>query len=328
MADYRPSIDTPYTPLERISLGPLSEEKQNPYTPTQQNPPEDRNIPRDHSTDPLWSTARLAPSRRRVLALLLAANAVTFIFTLVPVLVNMKGFYRGEWYGGNDIIRLLEPIVVLPINFAILYESGIFAGHPSEKRREPIVVAALFMIFAAIYQQGAGFHSAANMFKHSVEQFAEDHPEVAAQYPDLKDIYSWMRDTWEHVISHYMYAAGGIATAFVFAYVYRNVEAPAFDNWKDRTLWILATVLYGLTIGSVAIEFPKGSIVALVLILVYGFGILGTVLWRKGGALVWGRRYVLQYYVMSYIIGLVIVIGWIIYAKGFNNREESGVKFG
>jgi len=186
----------------------------------------------------------------------------------------------------------------------------------------------LFMISAAIYQQGAGFHSAANMFKHPVEEVITVHPEAATAYPELKEIYSWMRDLWEHKISHYMYAVGGILISFLQAYVYRHVNAPRFNNHIDRALWCATTLLYGLIIGSVAIEFPMGSVVALVLILVYGFGILGTFLWRIGGGWIWGKRYVLQYFVWSYAVGLIIVIAWMIKAKGIGNREDAGVKLG
>lgn len=43
------------------------------------------------------------------------------------MLVELPGINL-PWYTGNDIIRLLEPIVAMPLNFAILLESGIFAG--------------------------------------------------------------------------------------------------------------------------------------------------------------------------------------------------------
>lgn len=192
------------------------------------------------------------------------------------------------------------------------------------------MVAILFMISAAIYQQGAGFHSASNMFKHPVADFKDQNPDPVAQYPFITELYVWLRDTWEHIISHYMYAAGGILMSMVIAYVYRDLtDVHGMPSIGDRILWVLAALIYGLTIGSVAIEFPKGPIVALVLVLVYGFGTLGFYLYRKEGrsAIKFGRRFVIQYYFASYVVGLLVVIAWIGYAGGLHNREEAGIKF-
>ncbi|KAJ3031840.1 hypothetical protein HDV00_008113 [Rhizophlyctis rosea] len=160
------------------------------------------------------------------------------------------------------------------------------------------------------------------MFKHAVESIVDN----TASSAEAATIYSYMRDLWEHTVSHYMYAAGGILQSFIYAYIYRDINHPRLSSWPDRTLWILATIFYGLTIGAVAIEFPYGAIVALVLILVWGFLIVGGYLWKIGGGREWGRRFVLQYYVWSYALGLVIVVGWVIHAKGFKNREEAGVE--
>ncbi|KAJ3052990.1 hypothetical protein HK097_005256 [Rhizophlyctis rosea] len=305
--------------------------------------------------DPFTYTSYPAPvtRRRRILSLFLLSNFITLVFTVFPVLVDLPNVRRDGWYVGNDIIRLLEPIVVFPLQFAILYESGIFWSVPKGRHRgmfgvnfdlsvrvalqplskilnafdtpEPLIIATLFMVASAIYQQGAGFHSASVMYKHTVEVLVDRHPEITTTYPEINAIYSYIRNLWQHIIAHYMYAIGGILQSFIFAYVYRDVSHPSFDNAKDRTLWILATILYGLTVGAVAINFPYGSAVALVLILVWGFGFVGGYLWRIGGGRVWGKRFVLQYYLASYCIGLVIVIGWIIHAKGFKNREETGL---
>ena len=69
---------------------------------------------------------------------------------------------------------------------------------------EPTYLVIIFLLSAVLYQQGAGFHSAANMFKHSIETLIEEYPVSSVQYPIILEIKSWMRDTWEHEISHYM----------------------------------------------------------------------------------------------------------------------------
>lgn len=69
----------------------------------------------------------------------------------------------------------------------------------------------LWAIGASIYVQGHGVHLAAALFKHPVEDFMTNHPELMQQpalASELIAIYSYMRDTWEHYIAHYMYALG------------------------------------------------------------------------------------------------------------------------
>ncbi len=65
------------------------------------------------------------------------------------------------------------------------------------------------MLFSAIYQQGAGLHSGAALFKKPVKIYRNTFETTSINYISLNAIYSWIRDTWEHEISHYIYAAGG-----------------------------------------------------------------------------------------------------------------------
>lgn len=179
-------------------------------------------------------------------------------------------------------------------------------------------IVLVFLFFSSIYQQGAGFHSAANMFKHPISNFNDAHPELVLLYPELVEIYQWIRDKWEHEISHYMYAAGGVFVSFVHAYAYKDYrieKSPvfeskslvrhAFDNKTELLLFLSSALLYGLLIGAVAVEFPSGSIVALILCLVYGYGVLGTFIVRKrdGSKFVVGTYPIIHYFILSYTIG-------------------------
>jgi hypothetical protein len=88
-------------------------------------------------------------------------------------------------------------------------------------------------------------------------------------------------------------------------------------------LWLLAALLYGLCIGFVSIQFIKGSIVSFCLTIIYGFCILGTYLYtqeRKDWKL-FGKRVVIQYYIISYIVALIITIGWVA-KNGLVSRNE------
>ncbi|KAL2919728.1 hypothetical protein HK105_200642 [Polyrhizophydium stewartii] len=260
--------------------------------------------------------------------LLLGSNLVTLVFTVFPVLVTLPDIDKRGWYVGDDVVRLLEPIVSLPFQLLILLESRIFTQRPMSSASRTALIA--FLVSAAIYQQGAGFHSASNMFKHAVQTAIAEGTAGTPQYQLLLDIKSWIRDTWEHLISHYMYAVGGILISFVNAYAFSDyVVHDSLSRVRSsggfRAVWIANTLVYGLIIGSVAIEFPKGSIVALALVVVYGFGVIGSFLYRREalGPRSFGRLPVLQSYFWSYVIALVIIAVWVGKNKGFASRNES-----
>ena len=161
------------------------------------------------------------------------------------------------------------------------------------------------------------------MFKHSIDTLRDD-PNAVDAYPIIDDIHSWMRNDWEHLISHYMYAAGGILLSFLFAFLYRDFSVPdgIRSDFKACAIWVSASISYAIVIGSVAIQFIRGSIVALVLIIVYGFGVLGTFLFRyESRPFLYGSRLVIQFYMMSYAFALVIVVGWMA-KNGLASRNQ------
>jgi hypothetical protein len=188
------------------------------------------------------------------------------------------------------------------------------------------------MFGTAMYQQGAGLHTASNMFKNSVEFFNTGplpHTCGPTAQSFMQWLFGWMENVWEHSVSHYMYAAGGIWVAIVQTYAYRNVLVrEGLTSMVDRGLWLANAVVYGLLIGAVAVDFPSGSIVCLAFLLAYGAGVLGTFavrsFWHDGTLLSWGKRYVVQYFLMSYMVALLIVIIWMsIY--GTERRGAAGV---
>ena len=65
-----------------------------------------------------------------IFGLFLLSQVWTLLLTFIPVFVTAKPnnlyHHYTDWYGVNDVIRLIEPIGGLPINFAILLESGVF----------------------------------------------------------------------------------------------------------------------------------------------------------------------------------------------------------
>ncbi|KAI8803723.1 hypothetical protein BJ742DRAFT_489663 [Cladochytrium replicatum] len=262
-----------------------------------------------------------------VMSLILTTNILTLVLTVIPVVTDLGPIIKPSYYHGDDIIRLLEPLITLPLVLLILVHSNVFSS-ASPPNRSTVVFALLFAFGAAIYQQGAAFHSAAAMFKHPVADYVKQNPD-SPDFEYWNDFYVWIRTTWEHVIAHYAYALGGLTHSMSIAYAYRHASLESKsenDSWGFRIVWTLAVLTYGLTVGLVAIEFPLGSVVALVIIVVYGFGVLGGFAWRAASgfrnALKWGTRYVVVHYVLSFAVALVIVIGWMIHAKGIRNREQ------
>ncbi|KAI8910882.1 hypothetical protein EDD86DRAFT_173192, partial [Gorgonomyces haynaldii] len=223
------------------------------------------------------------------------------ILTIVPVLAELPDFtapYPG-WYGLADLIRLLEPIVALPLHL-LLFTDMLKYLNPSER----LWMTVLFGVSVALYQQGAGFHSASNMFKHSVETLSKN-ATAAQQYPQLVDIYQWMRDEWEHLISHYMYAVGGILISWIYCFGFRNLESEPLDR-SQRIKWLVCSLLYSIIVTAVAVQFISGYVVALVLICVYGFGVVGGFLyWKRDYK---GKRVIVHYFLHSYLMSFVLVI--------------------
>ncbi|KAI9207819.1 uncharacterized protein BJ171DRAFT_255699, partial [Polychytrium aggregatum] len=249
---------------------------------------------------------------QRIIWLILAANVLTIIFVVIPVVVNLPDISsQPGWYGWDDVISLLEPMITLPMSLLILFKSGFFSGTKTDSRAQ-VGLLVFFAVAASIYQQGAGFHSAARMFKHPIQSFNTANPDLVTQYPQLNAIYVWMRTTWEHYIGHYMYAIGGVLVSLAQLYVYRNTRAPPFKSLTEKISWVLAVLTYGITIGGVAIQFPMGTLVALVLCVTIGFALCGGWLWKHGNFF-WNREHLffVQYLFYAYVIGFVITVGWI-----------------
>lgn len=153
--------------------------------------------------------------------------------TFIPVIAQIPpSYYSGhpQWYTGNDVMRFIEPIGGTTIHFALFFESGIFCSFSDNVKsnfgwndstkldwRSRFCIF-LFIVGAAVYGQGAGFHSASNLFKNDLRLTVlaahDDQPAKALLY--------WMRTVWEHEISHYLYATGFVIMSAAQAWAYRN----------------------------------------------------------------------------------------------------------
>ncbi len=265
---------------------------------------------------------------RKILLIILFSNLWTLVLTVLPVFVDFgpHNYYarHPDWYTGDDVIRFIEPIGGLPLNFLVLYKSGIFETPERTIDNYTIACLTIFFLGAAIYGQGAGFHSASAMFKNAVET-------LPAQDDQVQDLHYYMRTVWEHDVSHYLYAVGLALMHACQAYAYRNVKAPQLGLTKvGKTLLCLSSLVLGLLVAGVAIEFPSGTVVGLIYIVLYGMGIVGGYLWYQQGqdeeksAFYFGQKPVLHHFFFGYVCALIILVAWIIAVGGFKSRSEAG----
>ncbi|CAO3676812.1 unnamed protein product [Rhizopus stolonifer] len=261
--------------------------------------------------------------------LLLASSFFILLWTTIPIIIDFG--YITPWFTGNTLWRLFDPLITLPLNLFIITRADLMrhGGKPHYwgALSEQSIAWFLWSLGAGIYLQGHGIHLAAAMFKHPIQNFNEQHPELVIEYPVLKEMYSNMRDLWEHSIAHYMYAGGAMAMSWVQLFVFRNqIHGPLPTT---KIVWCLGSFIYGLLIAGVAIEFPQGLIVGLIYTVVIGSITVIMLLFNhqnlpKGGLLTMGRRMVIQFYLGACIVGFFIIVIWI--GKfGFLNRKAADI---
>lgn len=189
--------------------------------------------------------------------------------------IHIRAEYKQiGWYSGADVMRIWEPVVGLPLNFGVILNSGIFDGLGSNATRNwwNMLIAFAFIVGAAVYEQGAGFHSASNMFQNALS--ADDSVMKYHDDDNVRTLYYWMRTVWEHLISHYIYATGYAVMALAQMLAYSNYNHISKNispiTWLDWAIAFISMILYALLILAVAADFPSGTIVGLIYTGAYG----------------------------------------------------------
>ncbi len=264
---------------------------------------------------------------RSIFCLFIAANLWTLLMITIPVVTNLPPhdyYTQPHWYSGDDVMRFLEPIGGTSFQFWLLYMSGIFKENMNHGS---LICVGVFFLGLAIYNQGAGFHSSANMFKNALETVMGDDDR------GLENLHYFMKSVWEHAVSHYLYAGGYGIMNFAQFWAYRNMKAPYMGLTKTgKVLLVLSSIVFGLLIAGVAVEFPAGTIVALVYLLVYGMSFVGGYMvyqYKKNGdsdMFKFGMKPIVHHFFLGYCIALFIVVIWIISVGGFKTRKEAGYK--
>ncbi|KAF9097419.1 hypothetical protein BGX29_008084 [Mortierella sp. GBA35] len=209
-------------------------------------------------------------------------------------------------------------------------------------------LANVFTFFLILYVTGAAIHTAAAFFKNILVLFLEQysqgiglstHPPTTgdgqlslALASQLKEGYLLIQDTWEHNISHYMYAFGALGMSWCEIVAYSGQVLPVGVNLarvgqvskKSRLgvrsrksssskrlvlLWILAGVLYGGIVAGVACQYPKGLYVGLAYIAALFLILAIYILTRPtGGFFTLGRHYILQTYLIACVVAAVAIV--------------------
>jgi hypothetical protein len=116
--------------------------------------------------------------------------------------------------------------------------------------------------------------------------------------------------------------------AGVQAYAYRDVVLRRTNSDRLRQvqlLIILNSLIYGLLIAAVAIDFPSGILVGLIYLVGYGMLFVGRYVWYNDGisTKMFGRRPLMNYFHLSYLIALTIIILWIVFVSGLKSRSQA-----
>ncbi|KAK3811645.1 MAG: hypothetical protein JOS17DRAFT_779876 [Linnemannia elongata] len=208
-------------------------------------------------------------------------------------------------------------------------------------------LANVFTFFLILYVTGAAIHTAAAFFKNIIVLFLEQysqgiglstHPPTTGDgqlsfvlATQLKEGYLLIQDTWEHNVSHYMYAFGALGMSWCEMVAYSGQVLPVGVNLarvgqvstngsqlgvRSRKsskrlvlLWILAGVLYGGIVAGVACQYPKGLYVGLIYIAALFLILVIYILSRPmRGLFTLGRHYILQTYLIGMVVAAVAIV--------------------
>lgn len=184
----------------------------------------------------------------------------TLIMTAIPVLVNLKpqNYYNpkgnlsptqgtNDWYSSSDVMRLVEPLIGLPFQLILLLCTGMFEQWHNDNFAKALILT--WALSAALYETGAGFHSASNMFKNALETYITD-DEMKNYDDNLIPLYYYMRTVWEHNYAHYMYASGYAGMQICCCIAYSDKFQDTSSKFDIQTICFLfiAAIIYGYEI--------------------------------------------------------------------------------
>ena len=240
------------------------------------------------------------PSRPKIVLLSCLSSTLFLLLLLLPVVIpedrTQIDFPR---FGLDDLLRILDPFINYPILY-LLFDSA----RPAPSR----TLTVLFALSSVLYIFGSTAHTMSALLKHSIEQIRVS--QGASMIPAVEEAYDYTRNIWEHIIGHYMYAAGVFFASVLIVIVHFRASyppVPIFRGWMLAYSGTLSGILYAL----VSTQLPYAPLI--------GIAIFGSVtatltffLWKEGD-LGRGRcatRPIPQIYAWSATLALVLTIVW------------------
>jgi hypothetical protein len=256
------------------------------------------------------STIVHPPSRPKLVLLSCLSSTFFLIFIALPVVIpddrTQIDFPR---FGLNDLLRILDPF----INFPILY-----LLFTSARPAPSNTMMILFALSSVLFIFGSTAHTMSAMIKHSIEQIMV--AEGASQIPAVGAAYDYTRNIWEHIIGHYMYAAGIFFASILIVVVHFRASYPPTSILRGWML-IYSGILSGLLYALVSTQLPYAPLI--------GIGVFGLVtvvitffLWKEGdvGIRRCATRPIPQIYALSTALALILTIVWTA-IKGIKGRN-------
>ena len=250
------------------------------------------------------------PSRPRVVLLSSLSSTFFLLFILLPVVIpDEHTQIDPPRFSLNDLIRILDPFVNYPILYLLFH-----SARPVPSR----MFTVLFALASALFIFGSTAHTMSALLKHSIEQIME--ADGASNIPAVEAAYNYTRNIWEHIIGHYMYAAGIFFASILIVIVHFRANYPPLTilrGWMVVYSGTLSGILYAL----VATQLPYAPLIGIAI-----FGSISTtlitILWKDRDLDIrrYGTRPIPQIYALATSLALILTIVWTA-IKGIKGRN-------
>ena len=258
----------------------------------------------------LTSTSLHPPSRPKLVLISCLSSTCFLLFILLPVVIPEDHTeFDPPRFGLNDLLRIVDPF----INFPLLYLLFTSARPTPSK-----TVMILFAFSSTLYIFGSTAHTMSALLKHSIEAIRES--AGASEIPAVEAAYDYTRNIWEHIIGHYMYAAGIFFASILIVLVHFRASYPPVSilrGWMLAYSGILSGILYAL----VSTQLPYAPLIGIAVF----SSVTATIiffLWKEGDLGV-GRcatRPIPQIYALSTSLAFILTVIWTA-IKGIKGRN-------
>lgn len=252
------------------------------------------------------------PSRPRLLLLSCLSSTFFLIFILLPAIIpDQRTQFDPPRFGLNDLLRIVDPFINFPILY-LLFSSA----RPTPSK----TLMTLFAFSSVLFIFGSTAHTMSALLKHSIEQIKMGGGGGAPKIPAVEEAYDYTRNVWEHIVSHYMYAAGIFFMSILIVTVHFRASyppVPILHGW----LLVYSGTLSGILYSLVSTQLPYAPLIGIAV-----FASVTTTLvfflWKEGdlGFRRCATRPIPQIYALATTLALILTIVWTA-IKGIKGRN-------